>query len=133
MMNDDLDKPLSELAGEDLLPEGLYAVRINKTEFRESRESKKPMLGVDYIVTDGDEFLGRHIFENLMLEAGQRWKLKQLLQACGISLDSGMTVREAIEELAGKELVVSVIVAPPGKGYEDRGPQNRIKSYQTAF
>lgn len=107
------------------VPAGNYGVSIVKAEQKLAKSSGKPMIAVQYRVSEPEEHEGRILFDNFSLQPQALWKLKTILEALdwpGVDEDG---LEFTADELLGAELVVSVI-QEPGRDGEMR---NTVKGY----
>src|SRR5688572_16844105 len=74
----------------DPVPSGTYAADLRKVEAFDpdsaraagkNTQAQYPSLRVDWVITDDGEFLGRHIFDNLILAAGKNFMMRRLFDA----------------------------------------------------
>lgn len=92
----------------EALPEGQYAVRIDKVEERISRDKKEPYWNVTFIVTE-EPFIGRKLYDRFPLSPEALWKLRQLAEACGmdctgeVDLDSQDFLQSEVKLNVGTE------------------------------
>lgn len=95
--------PVSE--GFTVLPVGEYHVRVTEIDWRKGTVAD--YLNVEYTIlglADGsDKFAGRKVWENLSLAPQAQFKLKGLLAALGLAVDSF-----DVDELRGSDLIVKV-------------------------
>jgi len=103
----------------EALPEASYLCRIKDADLVES-STKKPMLKFVWEVFDG-EFVGRKLFDNVLLETD--WKVKQYCELAGI--ESGSTLNT--EDFKGVEGALNVKV-----GEYNNKPNNNIDSIEPA-
>ena len=95
---------LNEVKGIEAVPEGIYSIRVDKVESKNSKSSGKPMIAIETSVTDG-EFMGRMLFINLSLDEKALWKVKDFYTACGVGwADDGFET----DDLIGAELKAQV-------------------------
>lgn len=111
--------------GFDPVPAGNYDVSVAKAELTTAKSSGKPMIAVQYRISEPEEHEGRILFDNFSLQPQALWKLKGFLQAlewAGIDED-GLELDPA--ELIGAQLTVAVIQEP---GQRD-DIRNVVKGY----
>jgi len=121
----------SEAQGGELIPRGEYLVRITDGELRESKSEKnfgKPYYNLEFTIQDG-KYQGRKLWTNVMLFQPALYTLAQLLKAIGIQVRAGAQMEvPTIEELMGKEVVVTTKIKKADDKYDDRTEVNGIKS-----
>ena len=107
----------------DLIPEGIYPIRISRAEESETKKGDTALL-FDYVIDDGQQE-GRHIFDTFLPEhptAGKFSKenMKKLCDACGVQgwEDAG--------EMVGKKFVAKI----KHKTQSDGQVRERIISYK---
>jgi len=113
-------------------PEGTYNVRLDKADFKLSKDKKIPMAECAFTVfgpASAEEFHGRKVFENLMLEGEGRFRTRQLLEETG---EDDEFVLEDTDQLVGREVGAVILVEPErtdtasGKKY---GAKNKIHRF----
>lgn len=60
----------------ELLPEGDYIVEIDEVEAKQS-STGKAMLALQLVVREPEEYGGRKLFDNMMLEGNALWRTKR--------------------------------------------------------
>lgn len=130
----DLDQLLGEAVGDmtksEVLPEGVFHVRIGKAEVRPPKEPTKknaktgeietkfPYVNWDLVVTgrSPEELHGRHLYDIGSLKPGATFTNRQYLEALGFSEET--TLKEALELInSGEyELLVGVAIQKEGEG-----------------
>lgn len=127
---------LGDMPSGEPVPEGVYALRLDKAEYKVSKESKTPMAEVTWTIFGPDsqeEFHGRKVFENLMLDGEGRFKTRAALEAAGYDEDF---VLEDTEQLVGLEVGAVVQIekerdvknAATGET-KHYGPKNKVARY----
>lgn len=96
----------------NLLPAGVYRVRISKAEMRPSKAGAN-MLALTLTVAEPSEYEGRRHYENLNLQHASAQvreiavqQLKQICLACGI------TQAKKPSDLIERECVVTIAIKP---------------------
>jgi hypothetical protein len=123
---------LGDMPKGEPLPEAVYHVRLDKAEFKLSAEKKNPMASCQFTVfgpDEAEEFLGRKIFENLMLTGEGMFRTRQLLEQTGETDDF---VLEDTEQLIGREVGAVVQVEKERKDAttgEVYGARNKIARF----
>jgi len=95
---------VGDMATNEPIPEAKYTFRVSKAEYKVSKEKKTPMVEITLTVTgpaDAEEYVGRKVFENLMLAGEGTFRTRQLLTAAGKSEDF---VLEDTEQLIDMEI-----------------------------
>lgn len=99
-------KKVAEQEGSEFeaLPEGIYVVKLNKVDVR---QSKKDPTGPGYWaweleVVDG-EFKGRRQWVNTSLKDTADWKMKEVFEAFGYTTDSDT------DEIVGERCRIAVV------------------------
>lgn len=115
------------------LPEALYHLRLDKAEYKVSREKKTPMAECQLTVfgpDEAEEFHGRKVFENFMLSGEGMFKTRQLLEAAGKGDDF---VLEDTEQLLGIEVAAVVQLEAertnPDNPNEKYPARNKVQKY----
>lgn len=84
------------------IPEGVYQAEIVDIKLT---EKDKKFIRVDFYVPD----LGMKVSRNYSTEKEERWKLKILLNICGIQKDEKRNMYSFdTEELIGKKIVITI-------------------------
>jgi len=99
---------LGDMPSGSPVPEGIYHVRLDKAEYKVSKKTKIPMAEVQFTIfgpESAEEFHGRKLFENLMLDGEGRFRTRQLLEATGETEDF---ILEDTEQLLGRECAAVV-------------------------
>lgn len=90
------------------LPENDYRARVASVK-QESSKSGNEMLVWEFELTEG-KFKGKKIRDYTVLQANSLWKLKQLLEAMGISVPAKkIDLVPVIKRVKGKELGITVV------------------------
>lgn len=116
----------------DLISEGEHHFRIADAESRKSKTGKE-MIVISLLEIETKQMID----DFLMLEKGQRWKLKNLLKSIGLNLEDGVPVKFTEADLVGKR-IKGIIVHLEEKfinrdGQETTAKKSRIKRYSNAF
>ena len=124
---------LGDMPKGEPLPEGIYHVRLDKAEYKTSKEKQNPMAAVQFTVfgpEDQEQYHGRKLFENLMLSGEGMFRTRQLLEASGESDDF---VLEDTEQLLNREVAAVVQLekerANPDKPGENYPARNKIARF----
>jgi hypothetical protein len=124
---------LGDMPSGSPLPEATYHVRVDKADFKLSREKQNPMASVQFTVfgpEEAEEFHGRKLFENLMLSGEGMFRTRQLLEAAGQNEDF---VLEDTDQLIGLEVQAVVQLEKERKDAasgEIYGARNKISRFQ---
>lgn len=81
---------LGDMPSGEPVPEGIYALRCDKAELKFSKEKKTPMAEVTWTIfgpESAEEFHGRKVFENFMLDGEGMFKTRQVFEAAGFDED----------------------------------------------
>jgi len=115
------------------VPEAVYHARIDKADYKLSQEKQNPMAELMLTIfgpAEAEEYIGRKLFDNLMLTGEGMFKTRQLLEASGEDDDF---LLEDTEQLLGREVGVVVQMEKerpdprnPGKNFPQR---NKIARY----
>lgn len=116
------------------VPEAIYHVRCDKAVYKLAKGGKHtPMIEATFTIfgpEEAEEFHGRKLFDNLMLEGEGMFRTRQLLEATGEDADF---VLEDSDQLLQREVAVVVQVEKErkdpdtGQTYPER---NKIARYQ---
>lgn len=138
----DAGRKIGDMAKSEPLPDGIYHVRIDKTEEKRSEPSQAnpdpwPYIATEYTVCGGspEEFHGRKFFENMTVAPGKDFTLRQLSEAIGLGEDDEIYVVEGEGQPAvfqhhlffEKELLVAVTTEKAGKGKDGKHYEARNK------
>jgi hypothetical protein len=119
---------VSDMKGNEPVPEGRYNLRCEKADFvarGKQATSKDPYASCQFVIIgpeDQEEYLGRKVFANLMLNGPGMFLTKGFLTGSGEEPDF---LLEDTEQLVGRESG-STILIEKREGYDDR---NRVKSF----
>ena len=113
-----------DVAKSQLIPDGNYAVRIDKVEARTS-EKGNAYWNIEYTVQEPEQLLGRKLWDVFMLDVASLWKIRSLCSALGIELKGARDFDS--DELLQQEVGVVVSTDTTRQGEE----RNRIKKYFT--
>jgi hypothetical protein len=118
---------LGDMSKGEVLPEGVYHVRIAKAEEKiaqpsESNPDPYPYLNLDYVVTGSspEEFHGRHVFEMCTYKPGGNFALRQVAEAAGADEDADILRWVKEGTFIDRELLVAVKVEKEGKGKDGK-------------
>ena len=128
---------LGEMAKGEVIPEGVYHVRIAKHERKVSQPSPEnpdpwPYEAFTYVITCSapEEFHGRHVFENCTYAPGKNFSLRQVGEALGYGEDTDLLPILEAQGLIDGELLIAVGIEKEredkktGKTYPER---NNVK------
>ncbi len=79
------------------LPRGVYRCKVSDIEVGESKSSGKPMMTVEYEVTQ-KEGKGRKLWDYIVLDDSSAWKLKQFTDALGLKAKGTLDTDKAVGE-----------------------------------
>jgi hypothetical protein len=99
------------------VPKGLYRCKINDVTEGESKSSGKPMLTVEYEITQKGDWKGRRLWDYIVLEDSSAWKLRQFVEALGLKAKGTLDTSAAL----GERLLVRV-----KHETDDRDPDNVV-------
>jgi hypothetical protein len=118
---------LGDMPSGEPIPEGIYLLRIDKATFKPSKEKGTPMVEAQMTVfgpATAEEFVGRKVFENLLLSGPGAFKTRQLLEVTGETEDF---VLEDTDQLIGREFGAVVQIEPERKVNEKTySPRNKV-------
>lgn len=82
---------VGDMPTQEPVPEGVYHVRVDKATYKVAKTGKKTPM-VECMLTifgpaDAEEYHGRKVFDNLMLEGEGAFRTRQLLEASGEDSD----------------------------------------------
>ena len=104
---------VGEMNSGEPLPEAIYHLRVDKADYKLSKEKGNPMIECQFTVfgpDDAEEYHGRKVFENLMLTGDGNFRTRQFLEAAGCDEDF---VLEDTEQLLGFEVAGAVQIEKP--------------------
>lgn len=107
------------------LPTGSYKCIIEDVQLTESKSVKnpgKPMYNIRFNVIEdhkNGEFVGQKIFGTFCLWSGALYSMTMLMKSTGFAVNQGRMRIPTAEQLMGKEVVVSGVLAGPRKDKED--------------
>jgi hypothetical protein len=120
---------LGDMPKSEPVPEGVYHIRCDKAGFKKSSKGEG-MVEVQFTIFgpgEQEQYHGRKLFENLMMEGAGMFKTRDLLEAAGFDEDYTLEDTDALINL---EVAAVVQVQPAreadGKKYEAR---NQIKRF----
>jgi hypothetical protein len=119
---------VSDMKGNEPVPEGRYNLRCEKAEYvvrGKQATSKDPYASCQFVIIgpeDQEEYIGRKIFANLMLGGPGMFLTKGFLQGSGEEVEF---LLEDTDQLVGREAGGTVQIEKR-EGYDDR---NKIKSF----
>lgn len=93
--------------GFDPIDTGNYRASIFGVSREVGKKSGKPYLHWEFVITEGEPFAGRHLFDNTSLSDAAKWRLVQLLKAAGIDVPKGRLQLNPAD-LLGRELILAV-------------------------
>lgn len=96
----------SEVEEFETLPVGDYYVEIDEAELKQS-STGKAMLTLQLVVKEPEEYEGRKVFDNLMLEGRALWRTKQTLEVLLGDMLEGRYELDT-DELVGAQCMVTV-------------------------
>jgi len=102
-------KPM-EGGGYELVAEGTYKVQVIGLEQKNSKKSNKPMVVVEFLITEdqpyegAQEFAGQHLWNNYVVSDKAMGRFAQLMIACGAPLD-----KFRASAIYGQEILVDVV------------------------
>jgi hypothetical protein len=88
------------------IPEDNYRAKV-KTVKHETSKAGNPMLVWEFEIAEG-KFKGRVLIDRTVLQENSLWKLKQLLEAMGITVPSKRIALD-LSRYPGRELGISVV------------------------
>jgi len=91
------------------IPEGDYALKIEKVKNAKGEESGKAYLDLTFKVTKGEKKgVGKSLRHSCSLQKQSLWNLRNLLEACGMQVPS-KAVKSDTNKLVGKECAGTVV------------------------
>ena len=124
--------PVGELPKSEPVPEGTYHIRCDKAGYAEGKTGKKtPYAATQWVIfgpAEAEEFHGRKLFDNLMLDGEGMFHLQNCLTAAGFDDDFQLTDTDT---LLGIELAAVVVTKAGGKGADGKeyGPRSEISRF----
>ena len=119
---------ISDMKGNEPVPEGRYNLRCEKADFvvkGKQATSVDPYASCQFVIMgpeDQEEYIGRKIFANLMLSGPGMFLTKAFLTGSGEETDF---LLEDTDQLIGRESGALVLIEHR-EGYDDR---NKIKTF----
>lgn len=124
----------NEDEGTDFSP--IDSGRYRATVFEISREvgknSGKPYLKWCFQICDGEPFAGRRLWDNTSLSDNAKWRLVQVLKACGIDVPKGHLQLNP-NDLLGKELIIRVGLEPDEYANDRDGTDDQMRNVIKSF
>lgn len=106
----------------DLLPEGMYELRVVRAELRSgvSQRTGDPYqaISLSLAVVNHDQYTGRRVFETLFPNANGLKALRRLMDATGIQQQPGEPVVEWLQRLVTEQAQFKALV----REIEERDP-----------
>lgn len=96
-----------EGSGFSPIDSGRYRVTVFELTREVGKSSGKPYLKWCFQVCEGEPFAGRRIWDNTSLSDNAKWRLVQVLKACGIDVPKGH-LKLNPNDLLGRELILNV-------------------------
>ena len=113
---------LGDMPSGEPVPEGIYAVRVSKEEFKISKSvNKTPMIEAQLTIfgpESQEEYHGRKLFENMMLSGEGQFKTRQFLEATGHDDDFVLEDTDQVHDL---EVGVVVQIEQERKELDESG------------
>nr|DAN07345.1 MAG TPA: Protein of unknown function (DUF669) [Caudoviricetes sp.] len=110
--------------------------RYRATVFDISREvgknSGKPYLKWCFQICEGEPFAGRRLWDNTSLSDNAKWRLVQVLKACGIDVPKGHLQLNP-NDLLGKELIIMVGLEPDEYANDRDGTDDQMRNVIKSF
>lgn len=110
--------------------------RYRATVFEISREvgknSGKPYLKWCFQICEGEPFAGRRLWDNTSLSDNAKWRLVQVLKACGIDVPKGHLQLNP-NDLLGKELIIMVGLEPDEYANDRDGTDDQMRNVIKSF
>jgi hypothetical protein len=109
---------LGDMPTSSPVPEGVYLIRCDKAELKSGKNKGTVYASCQFTIfgpESAEEYHGRKLFENLMLEGEAMFRTRQLLTAAGNDEDF---VLEDTEQLIGLEAAAVVAVEKERKDPE---------------
>lgn len=96
-----------EVAGFSPIDSGRYRATVFEISREVGKNSGKPYLKWCFQICEGEPFAGRRLWDNTSLSDNAKWRLVQVLKACGIDVPKGRLQLNP-NDLMGKELILTV-------------------------
>ncbi len=110
--------------------------RYRATVFEISREvgknSGKPYLKWCFQICECEPFAGRRLWDNTSLSDNAKWRLVQVLKACGIDVPKGRLQLNP-NDLLGKELILTVGLEPDEYANDRDGTTDQMRNVIKGF
>lgn len=90
----------------ELIPEGEYLVEVDEAEVKQSSTGKS-MMQLQLTVKEPEDYEGRKLFDNMMLEGNALWRTKRDLGALMGNVPDGQ-FSFSTEDLVGAQCIVYV-------------------------
>ena|SRR6185436_11829480 len=129
---------LGDMPSNTPVPEGIYHLRCDKVGYKTTGATAKtpgsPMAECQFTIfgpAEAEEFHGRKIFENLMLDGAGMFRVRQFLEATGENEDF---VLDDTDQLVGRECAAAVQIEKEkvvdGKKYDERNKVARFMALE---
>jgi hypothetical protein len=127
--------PLSEMVGNEPIPEGSYHVRCDMSKYMahpKSDENGSPQLNASFIVfgpEEQEQWVGRKLFANLKLSGQGSWLIKELMTVAGADDDHVMEDTDEILEVEAIAVVTIQAERADPKTKQKYPANNQIKRF----
>ena len=96
------------------------------------KNSGKPYLKWCFQICEGEPFAGRRLWDNTSLSDNAKWRLVQVLKACGIDVPKGRLQLNP-NDLLGKELILTVGLEPDEYANDRDGTTDQMRNVIKGF
>lgn len=111
---------------------GRYRATVFEISREVSKNSGKPYLKWCFQICDGEPFAGRRLWDNTSLSDNAKWRLVQVLKACGIDVPKGHLQLNP-NDLLGKELIIMVGLEPDEYANDRDGTDDQMRNVIKSF
>lgn len=121
-----------EGSGFNPIDSGRYRATVFEISREVGKNSGKPYLKWCFQICEGEPFAGRRLWDNTSLSDNAKWRLVQVLKACGIDVPKGRLQLNP-NDLLGKELILTVGLEPDEYANDRDGTTDQMRNVIKSF
>lgn len=121
-----------EGSGFNPIDSGRYRATVFEISREVGKNSGKPYLKWCFQICEGEPFAGRRLWDNTSLSDNAKWRLVQVLKACGIDVPKGRLQLNP-NDLLGKELILTVGLEPDEYANDRDGTTDQMRNVIKGF
>ena len=121
-----------EGSGFNPIDSGRYRATVFEISREVGKNSGKPYLKWCFQICEGEPFAGRRLWDNTSLSDNAKWRLVQVLKACGIDVPKGR-LKLNPNDLLGKELILTVGLEPDEYANDRDGTTDQMRNVIRGF